>query len=93
MPSGKYAAVNRICFGACLAVSSGMPVVVNRVVCSSRLEVYSPYPAPVSVILTPVLDERFIVKEISRFEGDSFGEIGPAYFSYLSTCFTTGVRL
>ena len=39
-----------------------------------------------------VQDERFIAKEISRFEGDSFGEIGPAYFSYLSTCFTTGVR-
>lgn len=34
-------------------------------------------------------DDRFIAKEISRFEGDSFGEIGPAYFSYLSQAFAT----
>lgn len=53
----------------------------------------NPFTAPTPSILTLILDERFIAKEISRFEGDSFGEIGPAYFSYLSTCFTTGVRL
>lgn len=47
----------------------------------------------ISIFIDSILDERFIAKEISRFEGDSFGEIGPAYFSYLSTCFTTGVRL
>lgn len=35
-------------------------------------------------------DDRFIAKEISRFEGDAFGEIGPAYFSYLAQAFTTG---
>jgi hypothetical protein len=38
-------------------------------------------------------DDRFIAKEISRFEGDAFGEIGPAYFSYLSQAFSTTVSL
>ncbi|KAG8788159.1 1-phosphatidylinositol-3-phosphate 5-kinase [Serendipita sp. 397] len=34
-------------------------------------------------------DDRYIAKEISRFEGDAFGEIGPAYFSYLAQAFST----
>jgi len=38
-------------------------------------------------------DDRFIAKEISRFEGDAFGEIGTAYFSYLSQAFSTGVSV
>jgi 1-phosphatidylinositol-3-phosphate 5-kinase len=35
----------------------------------------------VSIYSDSVPDEQFIAKEISRFEGYSFGEIGPAYLS------------
>lgn len=51
MPSDRYAVANRICFGASLVVSNGMPVVVNPEVYSSRLEVtHSQLPLPPSIL-------------------------------------------
>ena len=37
-------------------------------------------------------DDRFIAKEISRAELETMETFAPAYFDYMSSCFTAGVR-
>ena len=37
-------------------------------------------------------DDRFIAKEISRAELATMETFAPAYFDYMSSCFTAGVR-
>ena len=68
-----------------------MPGEENQDLHSSRPEVSASLHGTVDNL--PSTDDRFIAKEISRFEGDAFGEIGPAYFSYLSQAFSTGVSV
>jgi len=52
-----------------------------------------------TVLFTRVLslknctDDRFIAKEISRAELETMETFAPAYFDYMSSSFTAGVRL
>lgn len=53
----------------------------------------SAFPRYLQCILTRAVDDRFIVKEISRLEMDALLRFAPAYFEYMSKAFFHGVRL